>query len=224
MRIIPYLLFTGCFLAHIASGAAPTEPPWCRPQAFNQYRIYKSSAERVNIFQIGRLRLAGMPVGTLGTDRVREIAEDFSRARARDRFCTWYVNVSSLEAADEFFHRPPPAPASPVAGKFKNEYMKILEQDFGSGRESFLHCAEKFDYVAIGCDVMRHRGPTVFAMFLSFSGCTPYHATRIANQYWGLNWIPFWVRSGIVQGAYEHGNQNPALRHRLQRIMQARAL
>ena len=52
---------------------------------------------------------------------------------------------------------------------------------------NMLWCMQHFHYVGMGCDSMKHRGPTVFGILLVKSGCTPEQAFNIVHDVWGDN-------------------------------------
>lgn len=158
-----------------------------------------------------------MPIGIMDADETQSLAEKFSQSSSEDKYCTWFLHDTNPEASLRFHHAPLPPPASPFAFPIKGMYLRALDGAFSDSQESFLLCAEKRNFISMGCNVMQHRGPTAFAMFLSFAGCTSSHATQIANQIWGLNWVV--ARGGLAQSAYELGNARPELRERLQRVM-----
>jgi hypothetical protein len=85
-----------------------------------------------------------------------------------------------------------------------------------------VECAVDQGYLAVGCDGMKHRGPSVFAMFLAYSGCEAKNAAKIANKIWGLDTVPENTRLGIAKAGYELGNANPAARKALQTVMSAK--
>ncbi len=71
----------------------------------------------------------------------------------------------------------------------------------------------------MGCDEMKHRGPTAFAMFLSFEGCSPEHSVEIANRLWGENGVSAATRQTVARKGFELGRQRAGIRARLQDLM-----
>ena len=98
------------------------------------------------------------------------------------------------------------------------EFMNILEKTFDSSSTSFLSCASEQHYIALGCNGMRHRGPTVFGMLLAFSGCSPKNALEISNQIWGLNGVKRKVRLAVIEKAYELGASHRSSREKLAQL------
>ncbi len=206
-------------LAFFVATLQAQEPEWCDPKSFDRYLHYANPAERTYAFKIGQITLVGLPIGRLGVDPVVEYAQRFSRgARASEGYCTWYMNDSDPEAARTFLHSPLPAPASIVSWRLRDQFIAVLEEGVRHHPRGFISCLARRKYMALGCDQMKHRGPTAFAMILAFSGCKAGNASRIANSYWGLNWVPSWVRRGIVDEAYERGAELPRERARLQKL------
>ena len=97
--------------------------------------------------------------------------------------------------------------------------MKILGNEFDLAPINFVSCAAEAGYIAIGCDGMKHRGPTVMAMLLAYSGCTPDHAATIATQIWGNNGITTQMRSAISKRAAELATSHPSALAKLKAIM-----
>ena len=56
-------------------------------------------------------------------------------------------------------------------------------------------------------------------MLLAFSGCSPEHSAAIANQAWGLNFVPPGTRLLIAKKGFELGNRQPEARKALQQVM-----
>ncbi len=96
--------------------------------------------------------------------------------------------------------------------------MKVLENTFDKGKINFLNCAKEEKYIALGCNEMMHRGPTVFGMLLAFSGCEPEHALEIVNQTWGLNGVKRKVRLAVIRKAFELASTHPESRKQLQEL------
>src|SRR4051812_46767936 len=100
----------------LAFHSKATEPTWCNPNTFDQYRIYSKVDDRIHVFKIGKLTLAGMPVGTMEVDDVIDVAFKFSKSDEEDKYCTWYLHKTNPEAAENFHHTPLPAPLNPFDG------------------------------------------------------------------------------------------------------------
>lgn len=196
------------------------EPEWCNPDTFHRYERGNNIPylEREHVYQIGDLTLVGLAVGESDFRYVQSLADQYTNTRAYEKSCTWYFHEKNEDAAREFNHQYLPSPVLKSSSLAK-EYAKkgvplILEGDV-----SFMSCAEDHNYLAMGCHGMRHRGPSMFAMFLAFSGCSAKNATKIANEVWGNNFVFTSTRQAIAKKGWEHGNANPDARRRLQAIM-----
>ena len=86
---------------------------------------------------------------------------------------------------------------------------------------SFVSCAIDHGYIAMGCDGMKHRGPSVFAMLLAYSGCSAKNAATIANKLWGLNFVKEATREAIAEKAFEMGQRQPQMRAALRNVLLA---
>ena len=208
-----------------ASAALPAadgrqeEPAWCDPAGFaaREFPVQAPGVQRLHAFKIGGVTLVGLAVGYSPLDGVRAVAKQLSSAGPDVGYCTWYYNVNSPEAAKVFLHHPVvPNPIDLSPETASELFAKIAGPNFDQDPVSMITCAERFGYVALGCDAQKHRGPSAFAMLLAFSGCTPEHAAEIANRLWGLNRVPPEVRLAIARTGFELGNQRPASRKRLQ--------
>jgi hypothetical protein len=154
-------------------------------------------------------------VGESQQSRVRALAQQYSSAAGPELYCTWYVNRGNPEAANAFVFRYVPNPSALGAESAPAAYLDVLRGSLLDDPEGFLGCAADHGYIAVGCDGMRHRGPTAFGMVLAFSGCKPGHALQIVNDIWGLNGVPEGVRLAILRAAHELGRANPAESARL---------
>lgn len=199
---------------------AQAEPAYCQVENFKKLERGNNVGylDRVHVYQLGQLTLAGLGVGNSDARYVQTLAAQYNVKPSQDKSCVFYFNNGNDQAAAVFNHQYVTSPilkGTGVASKYEEVIAPLLDQT----ATSMLGCAEKENFIAMGCDGMRHRGPSVFAMFLAYSGCTPEHATEIVNAVWGTNHVPTKTRTAIAQKGWESGNRNPAGRARLQRLM-----
>ncbi len=207
----------------LAGGPATAdEPAFCDPEKFLSLEETPVVAgiDRLRVFRIGRLRLAGMAVGASEASDVIGLAETYS-VTADDHYCTWYVNKGNKEAEAEFNFHYVSNPLYSTPGRAAKEFMGTLGSSFkgGPGIPSFWSCAVNSGYIAMGCNAQMHRGPSVFGMILAFSGCSSEHALSIVNRIWGLNGVLPEVRLAIIQAARDFGDSRPDLRAKLLGVM-----
>lgn len=218
------------------------EPAYCDPSAFDAKEmdlgdglaLEKKGLNRIHAFHLGKVTLVGLGVGNSKADEVMDFAKAHSASSSsqapklldelkKKNYCTWYLNrpegpddARRVEAAKTFQHRDigirPQKSSEEVAVR---EFMKVMESSFDQDSTSFLACAEEQNYIALGCNNMMHRGPTVFGMLLAFSGCTPEHALEISDQTWGLNGVKRTVRLAVLKKAFELGQAHLASRKKL---------
>jgi hypothetical protein len=203
-------------LAMLSAAAAfgqSREPGYCNPAAFSNYEIANPAQglqglERLHAYRLGKVVLAGLAVGHSGGSAVQELAKRYAPGAAPDNYCTWYINKGNREAERMFDHHYVPNPKGLDERTGPPAFMSELETSFERDATSFVACAEKYGYIAEGCNGQRHRGPTLFGMILAYSGCTPEHSAEIANAIWGLNDVAPEVRLAIIRAAYELGREN----------------
>jgi hypothetical protein len=214
------LVLAGC-AAGLGSGKpVDGEPAYCLPAAFHGREIPVAAEDgaglsRLHAYRLGKVLFAGLAVGESEQSKVRALAQRHSSAPGPERFCTWYVNRGNPEAAGTFVFRYVPNPSALGEREAAAAYLDVLRGSLLDDPEGFLACAADHGYIAVGCDGMRHRGPTAFGMVLTFSGCEPGHALQIVNDIWGLNGVPEGVRLAILRAAHELGRANPAESARL---------
>ncbi|HVK60126.1 MAG TPA: hypothetical protein VM432_01200 [Bdellovibrionales bacterium] len=205
-----------------AKRSAPkvTEPAYCNYDAFKKLERGNNvpNIKRVHVFQVGQLTLAGLAVGQSQATFVRTLAEQYSKYKGSEKSCVWYYNDGNDEAAEMFNQR---YVSNPIfkSEKVADEFDSVLKNIFSKDETSMLSCAQDHKFIAMGCDGQRHRGPSVFAMLLSYSGCSPESATNIANKVWGTNFVSTKTRTAIARKGWEIGNADPAGRAALQKIM-----
>ncbi len=218
-------IFFGCFSVVVAiatglSTAQAAEPAWCDAATFSQYERGNNIPylEREHVYQFGDLTLVGLAVGRSDYRYVQSLSQQYANTDAYEKSCTWYFHEKNDDAVKSFNHKYVSNPMLKGASAAK-EFEEKISPLFLESTVNFMSCAERHGYVAMGCHGMKHRGPSVFAMFLSFSGCTPEHATKIANKVWGNNFVFTKTRTAIARKGWELGNANPEARKRLQAIM-----
>ncbi len=212
--------FAVFFFSVIALSAHATEPAYCELQNFKnaEFKTNKNLG-RLHAYKLGSLNLVGLAVGNSKASDVAKLAAEFGKATHGDQYCTWYFNKGNKEAERAFTHIYLPNPGSVSEKKAYSTYLSLVGNEFGKNSLSFLSCAEKLGYVAMGCDGMKHRGPTVFGMLLAYSGCSPEKSAAIVNSVWGLNGVPSKNRVAAIRAAYDLGAQEPQYRDELQAIM-----
>ena len=203
-------------LIFLTSSLSQAEPRFCDVDVFKSLEISTNApnTKRLHCYKIGKLTLCGLAVG--GSD-AHEVA-GFSHASAGDHYCTWYLNQGNKDAEKMFNHeymRGPYWGWLPFNGVVSS-YRKRLDAHWGN----MVQCARLNGYVAMGCDGQRHRGPSVFAAFLSLAGCSPASSEKIASAIWGRNGVPKFTRKDIAGIGFDVGNENPHLRNQLMEVMQ----
>lgn len=203
----------------IAVKAVAAEPVWCSTKYFKSHELPTNApnSKRLRAFRIGKLELSGLAIGGSLASEVASL----SRAPASRKHCTWYLNKGNKEAEQVFFHEYMRGPYwAWVDWLFEiTGVVSSYEKRLAKHWEPMVKCAEDYGYVAMGCDGHRHRGPSVFASFLSLSGCDPDTSTDIANYLWKLNGVPDFARERIAKIGFDLGNKQPDLRKRLQAVM-----
>lgn len=219
-----FALFSVLVLSSQTFAATPAagEPKFCNVERFSELERGNNIPylDRVHVFQIGKLTLAGLGVGNSDHRYVESLANQYSRYGADEKSCVFYFNDGNEAAEEAFNHVYAPSPV--LRGKsIANKYEALITPLFDDTATSFVSCATKHNFIALGCDGMRHRGPSVFAMLLAYAGCLPESASEIANAVWGTNHVPRSTRLEIARRGYTAGNQNPAARAKLQKLMNA---
>ncbi len=199
------------------------EPNYCTLAELSKLEIKApvSGLDKAHIYKIGNVTIAGLAVGSSGVDSVKKLAQYYSSATAQEGYCTWYHNDNSKEAEKAFNWKYVPRP-NKVPSQAVKEYMSVLTDEFLKSTPSFLSCFNDRGYVAMGCQGMAHRGPVVFGMILSFSGCSAENTAAIIAKLWGLNGTKPESRLAILQAAHDLGVQHPAESKRLQDLFLGR--
>ena len=219
--------FVAIFVVGLLCGAWASfaEPAYCSVDYFKRNEIVNpapgNKIKRLHVFKLGSMTLAGLGVGESTPDNVRTLARTYSvRAGKDQKYCTWYLNTLNPVSMFRFRWIHLPMPSGSPSSKLEQKYLSLLGDEFFERDLNFLDCAKNYKYIALGCNSMKHRGPTAFAMLLAFSGCSPDSATEIANHFWGENTIQFETRRGIARAAYDYGQANPTESHELQSIFE----
>ncbi len=196
----------------------PGEPSYCDPKTFLSLEksVANKSIGNAHMFKLGDVTVLGAAVGNSDTDSLISYAKSASTAGSSDKYCTWYLNEGNGDAEDFFTHIYMTNPKDLNTSSGPQEYRRKLSQEFATARTSFLSCASKHKYLAMGCNGMKHRGPTVFGMMLAYSGCKPERASTIVNTLWGLNGVKPEVRLAIIREAKSIGDTDPGSRNSLQ--------
>jgi hypothetical protein len=167
-------------------------------------------------FFFPKFTLTSIGVGSSSDERVMEFCTRHG-LNHDGKYNTWYFNSGDVDfdshKARELFHYFP-VKHNPIYYWSTKPFLKIRDQ-----LPLMVQTAEKYGYLAFGCDGNKHRGPSVFAMFLCLAGIEPKVATKAANEFLGSNFVMSWVRTRIARLGYEYGNQNPELRERLKTLM-----
>jgi hypothetical protein len=203
----------------LANFAKAAEPAYCQLQSFqaNEIKIDTNGLSRAKAFKLGKVTIVGLGVGNSNVAQTKKMATTLGNVNQSSMYCTWYFNDGNDEAGAAFRHvylnRPTASP-----DQVRQEYMSKLSGEFGKNALSMVGCAQEHGYMAMGCDGMKHRGPTVFGMLLSYSGCSPQKAVIIANTLWGENTIKPEARIAAAQGAFELATQEPVQSATLQAL------
>lgn len=178
----------------------------------NQHRLANS---RIFRFKSG-FTLVSVGVGKSPVEVLKTLAIHNSNKPGieADKFATWYYNNANPEAA-EAFHGECNIPDNPITYHRTDQFQKIAVPTLGH----MVNDAEEWSYLAFGCDGNKHRGPSIFAMWLCLEGTSPKEATKIANELFGKNWVLPFVRQRIAKLGWDYGNQYPGLRERVKTLM-----
>ena len=213
----------GAFLiAFFWALSARAEPPYCSLDQFKKAEIKSpvSGLKRVHVFQLGETVLAGLAIGQSNAKSVSELSGSFSSAGVQNDYCTWYVNSGNSEAEKRFVHHLLPHPMTVSPSTEADTYLSTMHDSFELDAPSFQSCIVQNHYLAIGCNGMMHRGPTVFGMLLAYSGCSAEHAENIVDAIWGLNGVDRAVRLSIISRAFDLGNANPESQRAVARALE----
>ncbi|MEQ1876844.1 MAG: hypothetical protein ABL958_09365 [Bdellovibrionia bacterium] len=216
-------LFVALLLITAGQARADIEPQQAEPEYcdINQLKAVEiksavSGLKSLHGYQIGRVLVTGLAVGNSNATALIKYDTHYSNTSSADKYCTWYFNDGNSQAKKAFnWHYL----NKPTSTKVVNEYVTQVGAILDSNAINMVDCAERKRFIAMGCDGMKHRGPTVFGMFLAYSGCSAKSATKIVNAIWGTNGIPTSVREQLSQKAYElgqaHSDKSSRLRTQL---------
>jgi len=223
VKVLAFVLIASVFGTQ-STLAQAAEPAYCSLRTFLSREVSLDQVRgltNARMFQLGRARLTGVAVGSSDARILAALAAKH-QATASEGYCTWYLNKGDDSAEEAFNHQYVSNPMFMLSSRAASEYWRALGANFDPRSPlSFLSCIERHGYVAMGCNGMKHRGPSVVGMLLAFSGCTPEHASEIVNHVWGLNGVRASVRHAILEHAYHAGNANPAIRTRFARVFSA---
>lgn len=202
----------------ISSFAFAAEPSYCDPKTFFSKEVkFSNKIERAHVYKLGDTLLMGAAVGSSKAKDLIKFEGEHSDATASDKYCTWYFNEGNDEAEASFTHIYLNNPSGLTTVTGPAEYSSKLKDTFANASVNFLKCATENNYIALGCNGQKHRGPTVFGMLLAFSGCSPENAATIVNTTWGLNGVKPEVRAAIIKEGQRLGDADPEARLRLQK-------
>lgn len=199
------------------------EPMFCSYDFLkdSQVEINIEGLKREHVFQVGDLTLAGLAVGKSDIESTILMAEALSGVSQEENYCTYYFNKGNDEAETRFNHTYVSNPRF-RGTSIANQYEERLGYLFTSEQpKTFLDCAINHNYIALGCNSQKHRGPSVFAMLLSFAGCHPEVSTDIANKLWKKNLVSKKTRRAIAEKGWMFGHYYPDLRKKLANTMLA---
>jgi hypothetical protein len=223
---------------NISSSLVVNEPQYCDPAKFDDYEVslgnfddlVKEGLVRVHAFHLGKVTLVGAGVGNSKATALIQLAQKYalSSATLTDRkYCTWYLNHPSQvpdplrDAAVKSFHQKDiyKNPIEMTEDEAVSEFTRVIGSVIDQSPSSFLGCLQDQHYLAMGCNEMMHRGPTVFGMLLAFSGCTPEHSLEIVNQAWALNGVKRKVRLAVIRKAYALGAEHQESRKKFSELL-----
>lgn len=197
------------------------EPVFCDVKYWNDHQVASNpTLTRAKTFKIGDKTIAGLGVGDSPTESVKAMS-----LSADDKYCTFYLNDGNSDAAKSFIHQNiGPNPLWPwfSGEKMDKEFLKNIGGILTSDPITVQSCLKKNKYVALGCDGMRHRGPSGFSWLLVFAGCSPKSAVGVVQKLWPVEWYRGPVSSSkrieMVQSAVTLREQNPEKSMELRRL------
>lgn len=198
---------------------ANAQPNYCDIANFkkNEIEFNKKNLKNLHVFKFRKLLLIGLGIGDSNTESVIELVKFYAVVSKKEKYCSFYLNRGNTKASDSFNHYPVPNPKKNNFKKVEKSYEDSFSEILSSN--NLYACLEK-GIIAMGCNSMEHRGPTVFGMLLSFSGCSPEKAAEIVNKIWGLNGVPESKRLDLIKLGYDLGNQNPKYRLYLKSLLE----
>ncbi len=185
-------------------------PSFCRNFQNQEFRFFSKGIERSHVFKIGQITLVGLAVGASYANEVSLMAQRLGGKNS----CVWYQNRGNKEAQRIFNHNPLPYPSDESdLGLFED----FMENILSSGK--LESCIKESHFVAMGCNEMKHRGPTAFGMLLAFAGCSAEEASNMVNSFWGLNGVEESVRYEVIRRGVDLRNRYPQIAQEFQRLL-----
>lgn len=226
------------FFSPFASGNAKeqnslenTRPAYCSAENFWKNSESgldfdrESGVKRMIRFRLGSRHLVGLAVGQSDAFATAGVALKATGSVMDGNYCTWYFNEGNESASTLFNWAYFPKPSSnvwlsPEARKLGwAEIQDLYTLGFYEAIPRMVQCLARHRYLAMGCNGMRERGPTLFGMVLAFAGCTPQEVSAIVNPIWGLGW-PLEIvsekdREDILTQAFLLGNSGVLSEYRM---------
>lgn len=221
------ILFSFAFFLGKPVFSDNTIPAYCSPDTFLSYEqnLGQNPLVRLRIFKIGNIHLAGFGVGNSLTADSQKLATMFAKKLSPlDGYCTWYFGSGNASAEKTFNFRPLPPIFGHDVERSSSAFYEILQDEFSVAVPHYLACMVENGYLAMGCEEMKHRGPSAFGMLLAYSGCDPKSAYETVNKIWGLNGIDPNVRLAIIQKGFQLGNEQPDGRLKMRMAFEGKAL
>lgn len=213
------------------------EPLHCSVKHFLKHEIKAPAIYNAKAFQFGDAVLVFGGIGRTDARAVVRTAKLYSDpiTTSSDKYCTWYYNEGNVAAEKSFHHvylpnpnritlitATAPALAMMALAEMGLKYDAEISPLLNPGANNFMSCIERNKYLAMGCNGQKHRGPTVFAMLLAYSGCSPKTSVDVAVSLWGRNWVLDTTRQLIASHAYNQGSAHADERLKWQRFFQER--
>ena len=167
--------------------------------------------DRSHIFKLGKITLAGLAVGTSDAAEVSSMANSFGGKNS----CVWYLNKGNRNAQKRFSNYPLPYPSEKAN---LSGFEDFMEEMISSG--NFESCVKENHFLALGCNEMKHRGPTAMGMVLTFAGCSAQEASNIVNTLWGLNGVAESVRLEVINQGVEYRQRYPQIAKQFQGLLE----
>jgi hypothetical protein len=194
-------------------GKVFASPTFCSLNNLLDKKIPYSSKgiDRAHIFKIGKISLAGLAVGTSDASAVEKMAQGFGGRNS----CVWYLNKGNKKAQELFSHYPLPYPKENAD---LSRFEDFMEEMISSGK--FETCIKEDHFLTLGCNEMKHRGPTAMGMILAFAGCSALEASNIVNGLWGLNGVDESIRLEVINQGVEYRKRYPQLAQDFQGLLE----
>lgn len=188
-------------------------PSFCSLQNLLSKQVSYSSKgiDRSHTFKLGKITLSGLAVGSSDASQVEKMANNFGGKNS----CVWYLNKGNKDAQKRFSYYPLPYP-SPKADL--SPFEDFMEEMISSGK--FESCIKEDHFLALGCNEMKHRGPTAMGMILAFAGCSADEASTIVNTLWGLNGVDESVRLEVINQGVEYRQRYPQIAREFQGLLE----